>query len=63
MFMASGEQIGHYKIQSLIGKGGMGEVYRALDTKLDREVAIKSSPLHLPAIPSGWPASNAKPKF
>src|SRR5215813_5632296 len=39
-----GEHLGHYKIQSLIGKGGMGEVYRALDTKLDREVAIKLLP-------------------
>jgi serine/threonine protein kinase len=29
------------RIQSLIGKGGMSEVYRALDTKLDRQVAIK----------------------
>ena len=41
MPIALGDQLGHYKIQSLIGKGGMGEVYRALDTKLEREVAIK----------------------
>ena len=39
MPLASGEQLGNYKIQSLIGKGGMGEVYRALDTKLAREAA------------------------
>src|SRR5215510_9846804 len=39
-----GEQLGHDRIQSLIGKGGMGEVYRALDTKLDREVAVKLLP-------------------
>jgi serine/threonine protein kinase len=44
-----GEQLGHYKIQFLIGKGGMGEVYRALDTKLDREVAIKLLPDSLSA--------------
>ena len=49
MPLASGEQLGHYKIQSLIGKGGMGEVYRALDTKLEREVAIKVLPAALAA--------------
>src|ERR1700746_3261534 len=39
-----GETIAHYPITVLIGKGGMGEVYRARDTKLDRDVAIKVLP-------------------
>ena len=51
MPLASGEQLGHYTIQSLIGKGGMGEVYRALDTKLERDVAIKVLPQTLSADP------------
>ena len=39
-----GKQMGSYKILSLLGKGGMGEVYRARDMKLEREVAIKVLP-------------------
>src|SRR5215469_8777900 len=51
MSLAQGEQLGHYKIQSLIGRGGMGEVYRAVDTKLEREVAVKVLPATLAADP------------
>ena len=42
--MESGTKLGHYEISTLLGKGGMGKVWRAKDTKLGREVAIKTLP-------------------
>ena len=44
MPIAAGDKLGHYEILSLLGKGGMGEVYRGRDTKLKRDVAIKVLP-------------------
>ena len=44
MALTPGTRLGPYEIQSAIGAGGMGEVYRARDTKLDRDVAIKILP-------------------
>jgi predicted ATPase/serine/threonine protein kinase len=37
-----GSKLGHYRIETAVGSGGMGEVYRACDTRLDRKVAIKA---------------------
>ncbi len=51
MALTSGTRLGSYEILSPIGKGGMGEVYRANDTRLDRTVAIKVVPEHLAKSP------------
>src|SRR5262249_24066775 len=44
MSLQTGQKLGSYEVTGLLGKGGMGEVYRARDTKLKRDVAIKILP-------------------
>ena len=56
MSLAAGSRLGPYEIVSPIGAGGMGEVYRAKDTRLDRSVAIKVLPAHV----SGDPDTRAR---
>jgi serine/threonine protein kinase len=45
MASSVGDKLGPYEIVALIGKGGMGEVYRGIDTRLGRPVAIEISAL------------------
>ena len=49
--MRPGLRFGSYRIESLLGAGGMGEVYRAHDTKLGRDVAVKILPENLTEDP------------
>lgn len=51
MALTSGTRLGPYEIQSPLGAGGMGEVYRARDTRLDRTVAVKVLASHLSSSP------------
>ena len=57
MYLPSGTRLGPYKIETPIGAGGMGEVYRATDTRLKRDVAVKVLSSRLTAEP------NAKQRF
>ncbi len=52
MALSSGSRFGPYEIVSAVGTGGMGEVYRARDTRLERTVAIKILPSNLSSDPN-----------
>ena len=56
MSLRSGTRLGPYEILSALGAGGMGEVYRARDSRLQRTVAIKILPAHV----SGHPDAKAR---
>ncbi|HEY2796868.1 MAG TPA: protein kinase [Thermoanaerobaculia bacterium] len=51
MTLSTGKRLGPYEIVAPIGAGGMGEVYKAKDTRLDRTVAVKVLPQHLSSSP------------
>ena len=51
MPLTSGTTLGPYEIQSRLGEGGMGEVYKARGTRLDRTVAVNVLPQHVAADP------------
>src|SRR5471030_2787230 len=51
MSLPAGTRLGPYEIVAAIGAGGMGEVYKAKDTRLERTVAVKVLPQHLSSAP------------
>ena len=63
MPLSAGDKLGPYEILAPLGAGGMGEVYRARDNKLEREVAIKVLSESLAPDPERLADSNAKPRF
>ena len=58
--LTPGTRLGVYEITAQIGEGGMGQVYRATDTTLSRQVAIKILPDAFAADPDAWRGSSAK---
>jgi serine/threonine protein kinase len=57
MAVSAGAKLGPYEVVAPLGSGGMGEVYRARDTRLNRSVAIKLLPADMAADP--WAAGRA----
>ena len=55
-----GSRLGHYDVTALIGEAGMGQVYQATDTKLNRQVALKILP-EASLIRIGWPGFKRTP--
>ena len=62
MSLPLGSRLGPYEIIGLLGAGGMGEVYRALDTRLNRQIAIKVLPPISRTIEIACVVSRRKPR-
>ncbi len=62
MALTSGTKLGPYEVVAPLGAGGMGEVYRARDTRLDRSVAIKILPAHLSSNPEAKQRFDREPR-
>jgi serine/threonine protein kinase len=62
MPLAVGTRLGNYEIVGLLGKGGMGEVYRGKDTKSNGMLPLRFCPSRSRKIPNGWPVLSAKPR-
>ena len=59
MTLQAGTSLGPYKVEALIGAGGMGEVYKGKDVRLDRIVAIKVLPAATEKSSSLWTGANS----
>ena len=60
MALTVGDRLGHYDVTALLGEDGMGQVWQATDTQLNREVALKISRTRSRLTPIGWPGSSGK---